>query len=94
MDVEAPRRVGGDEVLQSFRNLVIAVSCALAQRVGNVRGGVSRPSFAGIETHDADRIGILAREEALQHSFAVGVLLVGLSPGAARARAPKSSKTK
>lgn len=73
-------RIGLDECLQRRGDLRISIDCTLRHSICNIFGRVPAPSLAGVERHDLNGLGELARENVSNYTFEIGVLLVSLAP--------------
>jgi hypothetical protein len=92
LHVEAPRGVGGDEVLQCRRDLGVGIGRAPGQRIGCIGSRIPRPPLDGIEGNNSNRKGVLAGQEILQDRLKLSASSV--SRQAQPARTPKSSSTR
>jgi hypothetical protein len=72
-----------DEIGNACRHVQQLQIAAPAQFLSDVGRHVVRPSFQRIETKDADRVGIFAREQILDDRFQTGVIDVSFALDAA-----------
>ncbi|WP_407166406.1 hypothetical protein [Bradyrhizobium sp. ORS 111] len=62
----------------------IVLRDAAPELVGNILGDIARPSFGGVEGHNADRVAVLVVHQTPDQGFAIGALFIRFAPGAAK----------
>jgi hypothetical protein len=81
-----------DEVLDAGRHVAKLQVASPAKLLGDVLGGITRPTFGGIEAEYACGVFVLTSEEIHHDGFEVGGLVVGLSQ--TRPSRPRLSTTR
>jgi hypothetical protein len=72
-----------NELSQADRNISHLLAAAVAQPMRHVLRYILRPLLHGVESHDADRVLVLAGEQIGDHGFQIGIFNIGFPIGPA-----------